>query len=214
MKLQLRKLKTKSILLLLGIAFYTSLNYAQSSREFSKVEIEKINFDFIKMSMPLFKAFEFNDKGGTYNFFLFEDSKMVSKTVSLNSKIFAVCYLEDHGGFLEKWKINDFIESPKENNIFFWEEYCQFKDIDDDGFIEPIIIYSTASKNDVYERIKIITIYKNKKYVIRAQECVFDGCRTFKKDADFNKLPKSITDHIDKLLARLRKEQGLILKNG
>ena len=207
-------MKTKSILLFLGIVIYTSMNYAQTSRELSKSEIEKLNFDFKKMSMPLTNVFEFNDKSGIYNLFLFEDSKMISKNVSLNSKIFAVCYIEDHDGFLEKWKINDFIESPKENNIFFWSEYCQFKDIDGDGFIEPIIIYSTASNNDIFERIKIITIYKNKKYVIRAQECVLDDCRTFKKDTDFNKLPKSITNNVEKLLSRLRNEQGLILKNG
>ena len=201
-------MKTKSILLFLGIVICSSMNYAQTSRELSKTEIEKVDFDFKKMSMPLSNAFEFNDKSGTYNLFLFEDSKMISKNISLNSKIFAVCYLEDHGRFLEKWKISDFIESPKENNIFFWSEYCQFKDIDGDGFIEPIIIYSTASNNDIYEHIKIITIYKNKKYVIRAQECVLDNCRTFKKDADFHELPKSITENIEKMLTRLRNEQG------
>lgn len=206
-------MKTKSILLFLGIVIYTSMNYAQTSRELTKSEIKKINFDFKKMSMPLIKVFEFNDKSGTNNIFLFEDTKMGSNKVSLNSKIIAFCYLKSQGVFLEKWKINDFTENEKENNIWFWIEYCQFIDIDGDGFIEPIIIYSTASNNDIYERIKIIIIYKNKKYVIRAQECVLDNCRTFKKDPDFSKLPKSISVHIEKLLTRLRNEQGLILTN-
>ncbi len=207
-------MKTKSILLVLSIAIYTSINYAQTSRELTKSEIENVDFEFKKIAMPLSNAFELKDKGGSYNLFLFEDGKIISKNISLNSKIFAVCHLEDHGGFLEQWKINDFIESPKENNIWFLKEYCQLKDIDGDGFIEPVIVYGTASQNDKFERIKIITIYKNKKYVIRAQVCVLNNCRTIKKDANFNKLPKSVTDYIEKLLSKLRNEQGLLLTNG
>ena len=204
---------TKSILLVLSIAIYTSINYAQTSQELTKTEIENLDFDFKKIAMPLSNAFEFKDKGGSYNLFLFEDGKMISKNISLNTKIFAVCYLEDHGGFLEQWTINDFIESPKEKNIWFLKDYCQFTDIDGDGFIEPVIVYGTSSQNNKYERIKIITIFKNKKYVIRAQECVLDNCRTFNKDA-LKKFPKVIQTHLESLLQKMRVEKDLILSNG
>ena len=206
-------MKTKSILLVLNIAIYSTINYAQTSRELTKTEIEKVDFEFKKIVMPLTNAFESKDKGGSYNLFLFEDGKIISKNISLNTKIFAVCYLEDHGGFLEQWTINDFIEIPKENNILFLKDYCQLKDIDGDGFIEPVIVYGTSSQNNKYERIKIITIYKNKKYVIRAQECVLDNCRTFNKDA-LKKIPKVIQIHLESLLQKMRIEKDLMLSNG
>ena len=165
---------------------------------------------------PIYRAFEYKDKGGIYGLVLTENQQAVSKKDTLNTKIKAICVLNDHGGFLEKWRINDLLEDydPKETNIWFWTKYCSTKDLDGDGYIDPVIVYGTRTEYDEIRRVKIITVYNNKKYVIRAVECDLDDCRSFKKDKDWNLLPQKIKTYVDSLVAKLRKEQDLILHDG
>ena len=165
---------------------------------------------------PIYRAFEYKDKGGVYGLVLTENQQAVSKKDTLNTKIKAICVLKDHGGFLEKWRINDLLEDydPKETNIWFWTKYCSTKDLDGDGYIDPVIVYGTRTEYDEIRRVKIITVYNNKKYVIRAVECDLDDCRSFKKDTNWNLLPQKIKTYIDQLIVKIRKEQNLLLKDG
>ncbi|UUW11548.1 hypothetical protein NLG42_12215 [Flavobacterium plurextorum] len=165
---------------------------------------------------PIYRAFEYKDKGGVYGLVLTENQQAVSKKDTLNTKIKAICVLNDHGGFLEKWRINDLLEDyhPKETNIWFWTKYCSTKDLDGDGYIDPVIVYGTRTEYDEIRRVKIITVYNNKKYVIRAVECDLDDCRSFKKDTNWNLLPQKIKTYIDQLIVKIRKEQNLLLKDG
>ncbi|WP_281631881.1 M949_RS01915 family surface polysaccharide biosynthesis protein [Flavobacterium luteolum] len=205
----------KYILILLS--FSSSFIFSQkieshrlTKKEISERELENVT-DF-----PIYRAFEFQDKGGVYELVLSENQKTISKKDTLNTKIQAICVINDHGGFLEKWRINDLLEDnlPKETNIWFWTKYCSTKDIDGDGFIDPIIVYGTRTEDGYIRRVKVITVYKNKKYAIRAVECDLDDCRSFKKDQNWNMLPEKIKTHVDQLLAKMRKEQDVLLKNG
>ncbi|MDP5200026.1 M949_RS01915 family surface polysaccharide biosynthesis protein [Flavobacterium sp. DG2-3] len=205
----------KYILILLS--FYSSFIFSQKaeSRRLSKQEISERELEGVT-DFPIYRAFEFSDKGGVYNLVLGENQKTISKKDTLNTKIQAICVMNDHGGFLEKWRINDLLEDyvPKETNIWFWTKYCSTKDIDNDGYIDPVIVYGTRTEYDEIRRVKVITIYKNKKYVIRAVECELDDCRSFKKDQNWNTLPQKIKTYLDQLVVKLRKEQNLLLKDG
>ncbi|MNX54075.1 hypothetical protein D3C86_847880 [compost metagenome] len=199
------------------VLFSTTFIYAQKieSYRLTKEQITERELDGTT-DFPIYKAFEYWDKGGVYELLLCENQKTISKKDTLNTKIQAICTINDHGGFLEKWRINDLLETaePKETNIWFWTKYCSTKDIDSDGYIDPIIVYGTRNEDDEIKRVKIITIYKNKKYVIRAVECDLDYCRSFKKDANWNLLPQKIKTNVDKLVEKIRQDQGLLLKDG
>lgn len=186
---------------------------AESSR-LSKEQIIQKELNQLS-DFPIYRAFEYKDKGGVYGLVLTENQKVISKD-TLNTKIKAICVLNDHGGFLEKWRINDLLEDydPKETNIWFWTKYCSTKDLDDDGYIDPVIVYGTRTEYNEIRRVKIITIYNNKKYVIRAVECDLDYCRSFKKDSNWNLLPQKTKTYIDQLVIKIRKEQNLLLKDG
>ena len=196
---------------------YSTFSFAQkvSSYRLTKDEIIQRELNGVS-DFPIYKAFEYQDKGGVYELLFCENQKTISKKDTLNTKIQAISTMNDHGGFLEKWRINDLLENtePKETNIWFWTKYCSTKDLDGDGYIDPIIVYGTRNENDEIKRVKIITVYKNKKYAIRAVECDLDYCRSFKKDQNWNTLPQKIKNYVDQLVVKLRKEQGLLLKDG
>jgi hypothetical protein len=202
--------------ILIFLFFYSTISFSQTvqSKILSKTEISERDLDGGKF--PILRAYEYQDKGGVYELVLSENQKVVSDKDTLNTKIEAICYLNDHGGYLEKWKVNDFVESAEveETSIWFWTNYCSTQDLDDDGYIDPILVYGTKTDVDDLRRIKIITLYKNKKYVIRAVECDLDYCRSFKKDKNWDLLPKKIKTYIDKLVVKIRKEQNVILSDG
>lgn len=197
--------------------FYSILSFAQKSNSYilDKKQINQKGLNNIS-KLPVYKAYEYQDKDGIYNVVLCENQKNISKKDTLNTKIQAICGKNDHAGFQEKWSINDLLENTevKETNIWFWTKYCSTKDIDSDGYAEPIIVYGTRDEDNEIRRVKIITVYKNKKYVIRAVECVLDDCRSFKKDPNWNLLPQKIKIYVNQLAEKLRREQDLILKDG
>lgn len=203
--------------ILLWILFYSTFSFAQKteSHRLTKKEITQRELNNLS-NFPIYKAFECSDKGGIYELLFCENQKTITQNDTLNTKIQAIYVLNDHGRFLEKWRINDLLEDydPKETNIWFWTKYSSTKDLDGDGYIDPVIVYGTKTEYNEIRRVKIITVYQNKKYVIRAVECDLDYCRSFKKDNNWNSLPQKIKTHIDQLVVKLRKEQNLILKDG
>lgn len=206
----------KKILLFL-ILINSTLGFSQKTESYklTKEQIAQRELNEIT-DFPIYKAIEYSDKGGVYDLVFTENQKTISKKDTLNTKIQAICVMNDHGGFLEKWRINDLLEDyiPKETTIWFWTKYCTTKDLDGDGYIDPVIVYGTKTEYDLIRRVKIITVYNNKKYVIRAVECDLDDCRSFKKDANWNLLPQKIKTYIDQLVVKIRKEQDLLLKDG
>lgn len=201
------------------LLFLTNFSFGQTSKILTKQETENLKTDIDNISFPVYRAYKYNDKNGYYNLLLCENQQTINKKDTLNSKIEAVCYLEDHGGYIKKWTIFDQIETSKteaednENTIYFWTKYCSVSDIDKDNEIDPIIVYGTKTEYG-FRRIKIFTLYKGKKYVIRAVENTLDYGRTFKKDDSFKQLPIKIRQYIDKLMDKMRAEQDILLKNG
>jgi len=196
---------------------YSAFGFSQKAESYilDKEQIAQRELNNLS-DFPIYKAYEYQDKSGTYELVLCENHKNISKKDTLNTKIQAICGMNDHGGFLEKWRINDLLEDyvPKETNIWFWTKYCSTKDLDGDGYVEPVIVYGTRTEYDEIRRVKIITVYKNKKYAIRAVECDLDICRSYKKDANWDALPQKIKTYVDNLVAKIRNEQNLLLKDG
>lgn len=181
-----------------------------SKEEISQKELEKIT------EFPVYRAYELEDKNGVSSLVLCENQKSISKKDTLNTKIQASFATIENDKLQIKWKIVDILEDyiPKETTIWFWTKYCSTKDLDDDGYIDPVIVYGTRTEYGEIRRVKIITVYKNKKYAIRAVECDLDDCRSFKKDQNWNTLPQKIKTYLDQLVVKLRKEQNLLLKDG
>jgi len=181
-----------------------------SKEEISQKELDKIT------EFPVYKAFELEDKNGINHLVLCENQKSISKKDTLNTKIQASFATMENGTLQGKWKIVDVLEDyiPKETTIWFWTKYCSTKDLDGDSYIDPVIVYGTRTEYGEIRRVKIITVYKNKKYAIRAVECDLDDCRSFKKDKNWNTLPQKIKTYLDQLVVKLRKEQNLLLKDG
>lgn len=186
-------------------------------RIWSRSEVREAFGDSLRYEgIPVYRVYEYQDKGGVYSVLFCENNDHMEDNDTINTRIRAVCLLNDHGGYLQKWTINDVLvqEPVHEKHLFFWNRYSSFTDLDGDGYADPVIAYSSVNENDEYQRLKLIIVYKGKKYAVRAVECVIDDCRQLRFDPQYKTLPAPIRKHIDQLLERIRTEQEMILKEG
>ncbi len=172
--------------------------------------------------LPIWRVYRYHDKNGEWNVLLCERAYSIIGKDTLRNRIQAVALKPDHGGYIEKWTITDYLQladgpeevENNEHDLWFWTKYCRFKDLDGDGLIDPIIVYGTQTNEKEDQRIKIITVYQEKKYAVRAVECVLDDCRSLKYDAAFSKLPIAVQKEVKKVMQEIRDGRGAILKDG
>lgn len=208
-------MKKIGLLTLLSLMwFIANAQSDTTSKILSKAETDAFfNADFKKknlISFPIFRAYTYNDKSGTYYVALTESADSVNKLKdTINNKIKAITFKTDKGISLKKWEVNDF-KTPdlkgieKETSIWFWTKYCQFNDVDGDGLVEPILVYGTFGPNGYDDgRAKIILFYKGQKVAIRHQNGVLDHERKTQVDVTFYALPAKIQDHVKQIMATM-----------
>lgn len=189
---------------------------AQSDSIYSKLTVVQIDSVFsdsikkeFKIKFPFYKVYTYQDREGKHLFALTESSFQGEKHTK-NDSIQAFHFIQNNNRLELKWTFVDFkIGSPShyidENSIWFWTKYISLTDIDNDGLIDPIIIFGTSSESNNMDdgRIKILCFYKNKKYAIRHQNSIYDDGRFTKVDKAFYQLPNSIQLQVKQIMEKI-----------
>lgn len=179
------------------------------------VDISK-NYNFEGVTKYLINA---KVKGhGNYSWFFNEKSY---KNGSLDSSygqsvnsVYAYLMIEDHGGYLQKSKFQDFA-----NEVYlpyFIYEYCLIDDADKDGIPEFYLTYFGMSDGLDSKPLKVIVYTKNDegndflKSKITEFYPVDEGVdfRT-EFDINFKQLPKSVQKRATKILSDIKKKDVL-----
>lgn len=157
---------------------------------------------------PIRRVYSYQDRSGIYYLALCESIDDISKEDTLHYKIKAVNLKKEPAGFVKTWELNDFInKNDEESSIWFWTKFCEIKDLDGDGNIDPLIVYGSSGINGSDDgRIKLLLYYKGRKIAIRHQNSILDDGRNTQMDAAFYTLPQSIQQHIRKLMQLLADE--------
>lgn len=162
---------------------------------FSDTICKKLNINF-----PINRVYKNADKGGQYYCILTESRERVNTDQDVfNNKVKAINVKFEHGTFTKLWEINDNIQAGDygEESIWFWTKYCQFGDYDNDGLIDPMVIYGTRGMNGYSDgRLKIFIYYKGQKIAIRHQNGTLDDERETRIDNSFYSLPIKLQDAV------------------
>ena len=165
------------------------------------------------LKYPIRRAYIYQDKSGPCYLILCESIDDITKDDTLHQRIQAVVVVQNVD---KTWELNDFINSNDQSNgqetsIWFWTKFCEVKDLDGDGYTDPLLVYGSSGDNGYDDgRIKIILYYKGQKIAIRHQNSTMDEGRNIQIDAAFYTLPKSIQQHIRQLMQTLS-EKGFAL---
>ncbi|MHA4809356.1 M949_RS01915 family surface polysaccharide biosynthesis protein [Flavitalea flava] len=167
-----------------------------------------------KINYPVFRVYKYEDKSGQYLCVLSESNDSIAKgedkVDTFNHSIKAINLKIDNNRLSKTWELNDFVNMHEngETSIWFWTSYFSFKDYDDDGLIDPVLVYGTSTDNGYDDgRIKFIIYYKGKKIAIRHQNSTLDVGRRTEADASYASLPKKLKDDIQ-VKMELMKKQG------
>jgi hypothetical protein len=197
--------------------FYAGLVSAQSTITGSEIlspqEINKIfspaQKEKLNITNPVLRAYRYQDKSGHYICVLTQSQDSIGVKDTFNYSIKAINLKVQNDQYVAVWELNDHIikNANEENSIWFWANYCEFKDVDNDGLIDPVIVYGTSAMNGLDDgRIKIVVYNKGKKTAIRHQNAVLDDERKTLVDKSFYALPAKIKAVIKLKMARMEEK--------
>ena len=165
----------------------------------------------IGVTFPIRKVYAFQDKLGKQYLIISENNTNPDKATSI--KAFNVLLKEETPPQV-LWTITDAIDDT-EKAIWFYTRYISLTDLNNDGYIDPIVLYGTESQyGEPYEenRVKFIIYYLGKKTAIRHQNSSLDDGRHTQIDRSYYKLPLALKKKIRSIVVTLE-ERGHALFN-
>ena len=160
----------------------------------------------IGVTFPIRKVYAFQDKLGKQYLIISENNTNPDKATSI--KAFNVLLKEDTPPQV-LWTITDAIDDT-EKAMWFYTRYISLTDLNNDGYIDPIILYGTESQyGEPYEenRLKFILYYLGKKTAIRHQNSSLDDGRHTQIDRSYYKLPLALKKKIRSIVATLEERE-------
>lgn len=160
----------------------------------------------IGVTFPIRKVYAFQDKLGKQYLIISENNTNPDKATSI--KAFNVLLKEDTPPQV-LWTITDVIDDT-EQAMWFYTGYISLTDLNNDGYIDPIVLYGTESQyGEPYEenRVKFIIYYLGKKTAIRHQNSSLDDGRHTQIDRSYYKLPLTLKKKIRSIVATLEERE-------
>jgi hypothetical protein len=165
----------------------------------------------IGVTFPIRKVYTFQDKLGKQYLIISENNSNPDKATSI--KAFNVLLKEGTPPQV-LWTITDAINDT-EQAMWFYTRYISLTDLNNDGYIDPIVLYGTQSESEEpnrENRVKFILYYLGKKTAIRHQNSSLDDGRHTQIDRSYYKLPSEVKKKIRSIVATLE-ERGHALFN-
>lgn len=191
-----------------------------SQQDTRKVFTDQVNKQ-LAINYPIRRVYSCTDRSGKFFIVLTESNDLkAGRKDTLHHHIKAHNFQMDKSGLLKNWEIYDTItkqpgSNEMENSIWFWTKYTDVKDIDNDGLIDPVIIYGTSGMNHTDDgRIKILIYHKGKKYAIRHQNGTLDFERNTKVDKAFYTLPVKIQEQVKLIMKKMMDDGHAIFPYG
>lgn len=221
-------MSSKLYIQLIFLFIFSHFCYSQpteiTSSILSEEETQKLFTDSIKKQLGIdfliFRAYSYVDKSGKYFLLLTERKYKEENNKPLIDSIKAFNIKEENNLLTINWVIRDFKnrdngEGNKESSIWFWTKYCELRDIDEDGLIDPVLIYGTFGTNGFDDgRVKILIFYKGKKTAIRHQNGTLDFERHTQVDKTFYGLPEQIQMYFKNTMKKIEANNNAIFPAG
>jgi hypothetical protein len=160
----------------------------------------------IGVTFPIRKVYAFQDKLGKQYLIISENNTNPDKATSI--KAFNVLLKEETPPQV-LWTITDAIDDT-EQAMWFYTRYISLTDLNNDGYIDPIVLYGSESQyGEPYEenRLKFILYYLGKKTAIRHQNSSLDDGRHTQIDRSYYKLPLALKKKIRSIVATLEERE-------
>ncbi len=147
-------------------------------------------------AFQLKRAKKWHDASGENWLVLYETGSYIEKgNTNASAKLSAILYQKTDTGFVQQWKMNDFINDCElDITCRFYDDHLAITDLDKNGLAEITMVYALSCRGDVSPNEKKLIMYEGgNKYAIRGEELMIlqkdtiGGTMTV--DAAFSKAP-------------------------
>lgn len=152
-------------------------------------------------SYNLKQAKKWYDQKGENWLVLYETGAFIAQGKEFPSaKLSAVLYLKTDTGFVQQWKMNDFVNDCELDMVCnYYDHHLSITDLDSNGVAEIMMVYALSCKGDVSPNEKKLILYEGgKKFALRGEELLIMKKDTvgghFTPDVSFKNLPAIIQD--------------------
>ena len=172
-----------------------------------------------RIQYPVNNVYRYTDKSGTY-YCVFTESRdsIIPSKDTFHFRIRAVNLKQESGGqFSKVWDMSDYVlrNDQQESNIWFWNQYIAFEDLDKDGLTDPVIVYGTAAANGTSDgRVKCMVFYKGQKIGVRHQNSLGLNERNTTVDKAFYNLPSAVQLSVSRRMEDMVKQQEAVFSSG
>ncbi|HVK48531.1 MAG TPA: hypothetical protein VM488_11815, partial [Pseudobacter sp.] len=102
-----------------------------------------------------------------------------------------------------------------ESNIWFWNQYISFEDLDKDGLTDPLIVYGTSASKGIEDgRIKCMIFYKGEKIGVRHQNAIELNDRNTTVDKAFYNMPAALQQAVSQRMENMAKQKEAVFSSG
>jgi len=161
------------------------------------------------ISNTLYQAYRYKDTSSEYYLLLTDHKKGVNEEKdTLYDNVYAQILTNKNYQFKKRSTIKGEIDQEWETSIGFWNQYSQISDLDNDGLVDPIIVYGTTGQNNYVDgRVRIVAYYKKKRVTIKHQNSEIQDGRITKINKKFYTFPQQIQEAV-------KEKMRLMTKNG
>ena len=168
------------------------------------------------ISNTIYQAYTYKDEFNEYYVLLTDHIKEINKEKdTIYDNIYFLNLINNNNQFKKRSTVKDKIDDDWETSIGFWNQYSQLSDLDNDGLIDPIIVYGTTGQNNYVDgRVKIVVYYKKKRVTIKHQNSEIPSGRITKIKESFYNFPIQIQEAVLEKMRSMTKNGHAIFADG
>ncbi len=150
------------------------------------------------ISNTIYQVYSYKDESGENYLVLTDHIKEINeKKDTLYDNVYALNLTNKNNQLKKKSTVKGEIDMDWETSIGFWNKYSELSDLNNDGVVDPILVYGATGQNMYADsRIKIMVYYQGKRVSIKHQNSEIDDGRLTKINKKFYYLPISIQEAV------------------
>lgn len=161
------------------------------------------------ISNEVYQAYTYKNDQEDYYLLLTDHRKSINEEKdTLYDQVYALNVKNNKNTFKKRSTLKGETDGDWETSIGFWNQYSQLSDLDNDGLVDPLIVYGTTGQNGYKDgRVRITAYHKKKRTTIKHQNSEISDGRITKISTKFYNFPIEIQEAV-------KEKMRLMTKNG
>ncbi|MBP2832356.1 hypothetical protein J8281_09180 [Aquimarina sp. U1-2] len=168
------------------------------------------------ISNTVYQVYAYSDESGDHYLLLTDHMKTINaQNDTLYDNIYGMFVTKKNNQLKKRSTVDERIDEDWETSIGFWNQYSELSDLNNDGMVDPILVFGTKGQNGYKDgRVKIMAYYRGKRMSIKHQNSEIKDGRLTKINKNFYGLPIQIQKAVkEKMRNMVKNGHAVFLEN-